>query len=84
MKKHLLAKPALKGKKRVAFRTKFEQATKMLARLARVFCEVPILVVTDSWFGNNGLLKPLRQTLNRQRNRKSGSALRFETSSFAG
>ena len=63
MKKHLLDKPALKGKKRVAFRTKFEQATKMLARLARVFCEVPILVVTDSWFGNNGLLKPLRQTL---------------------
>lgn len=24
---------------------------------------MPILVVTDSWFGNNGLLKPLRQTL---------------------
>ena len=24
---------------------------------------MPVLVVTDSWFGNNGLLKPLRQTL---------------------
>ena len=66
MKKHLLAKPALKGKKPVEFRTKFEQATKMLARLARVFCDVPILVVTDSWFGNNGLLKPLRQILGKR------------------
>ncbi|MFZ1576294.1 MAG: transposase [Chromatiaceae bacterium] len=27
------------------------------------FPRVPVLVVTDSWFGNNGLLKPLRQAL---------------------
>ena len=63
MKKHLQAKPVVKGNKQVAFRTKFEQATEMFARLANVFTHVPVLVVTDSWFGNNGLLKPLRQTL---------------------
>ena len=33
------------------------------SRLASVFPTVPVLVVTDSWFGNNGLLKPLRQAL---------------------
>ena len=63
MKKHLQAKPVSKGKKPVEFRTKFQQAVGMFARLASVFPKVPVLVVTDSWFGNNGLLKPLRQTL---------------------
>ena len=63
MKKHLQAKPVLKGKKPVEFRTKFQQAIDMLARLGSVFPTVPVLVVTDSWFGNNGLLKPLRETL---------------------
>ncbi len=63
MQKYLQAKPVTKGKRRVEFRTKFEQATEMLTRLARVFPWVPVLVVTDSWFGNNGLLKPLRQAL---------------------
>ena len=47
----------------IKFRTKFEQATEMFARLAKVFPWVPMLVVTDSWFGNNGLLKPLRKAL---------------------
>jgi hypothetical protein len=63
MKKDLQAKPVTKGKKRVEFRTKFEQATEMLARLARVFPWAQMLVVTDSWFGNNGLFKPLRRAL---------------------
>ena len=63
MKKHLQAKPVTKGKKLIEFRTKFQQAIDMLARLASVFPAVPLLVVTDSWFGNNGLLKPLRETL---------------------
>jgi hypothetical protein len=63
MKKDLLAKPVTKGNKRVQFRTKFEQATEMLVRLAKVFPSALVLVVTDSWFGNNGLLKPLRDAL---------------------
>jgi hypothetical protein len=63
MKKHLQAKPVRKGKKPIEFRTKFEQAIDMLTRLANVLPAVPVVVVTDSWFGNNGLLKPLRQTL---------------------
>ena len=63
MKKHLQAEPVTKGDKPVEFRTKFEQAIEMFTRLARVFPLVPVLVVTDSWFGNNGLLKPLRQAL---------------------
>jgi hypothetical protein len=63
MKKLLQAQAVVKGKQRVAFRTKFEQATDMFVRLASVFSAVPVLVVTDSWFGNNGLLKPLRQAL---------------------
>jgi len=63
MKKHLQAQAVVKGKQRVKFQTKFEQATDMLLRLATVFRAVPVLVVTDSWFGNNGLLKPLRHAL---------------------
>ena len=36
---------------------------RLIERLAGVFVAVPILVVTDSWFGNQGLLKPLRAAL---------------------
>ena len=47
----------------VVFQSKFAQAVRLIARLARVFGQAPILVVADSWFGNNGLLKPLRVAL---------------------
>jgi hypothetical protein len=47
----------------VVFRSKFAQAVELIGRLGRVFADAPILVVADSWFGNNGLLKPLRQRL---------------------
>jgi hypothetical protein len=46
--------------KAVLFRSKFEQAVELIGRLGGVFTHAPILVVADSWFGNNGLLKPLR------------------------
>jgi hypothetical protein len=52
----------LRGKALV-FRTKFEQAVAAIVRLAETFCETPVLVVADSWFGNNGLLKPLAAQL---------------------
>ncbi|WP_230990729.1 hypothetical protein [Bathymodiolus platifrons methanotrophic gill symbiont] len=34
------------------------QAAQMLIEIAEHFSTVPILAVTDSWFGNNGLWKP--------------------------
>jgi len=49
--------------KAVVFRSKFEQAVRLIARLSDCFCDAPILVVADSWFGNNGLFKPLRAQL---------------------
>jgi len=47
----------------VAFADKFAQARNMISRVAACFAGVPVVVVTDSWFGNNGLFKPLRLAL---------------------
>lgn len=63
LKKTLAERTVHRGRQAVTFQTKFAQATEMLVRLAQVFREAPMLVVTDSWFGNNGLLKPLRKAL---------------------
>ncbi len=46
-----------------SFQTKLEQAAEILAQLAHHFVGVPIMVVCDSWFGNNGLFKPVRKYL---------------------
>ena len=46
-----------------SFQTKLDQAAGMLIQLAHHFTGVPVIVVCDSWFGNNGLFKPLRQQL---------------------
>jgi len=43
----------------VAFQSKMQQAVAMLTALAVAFAGTPILVVTDSWFGNDGLFRPL-------------------------
>ena len=51
------------GGQAVVFQTKFAQAVRLIRRLAGVFPAAPVLVVADSWFGNNGLLKPLRAAL---------------------
>jgi len=48
------------------FQTKLEQAAAMIIEIASHFAGVPILVVADSWFGNNGLFKPVRQELGLQ------------------
>ena len=45
------------------FQTKLEQAAEMLIQLADHFSGVPLTVVCDSWFGNNGLFKPVRKIL---------------------
>ena len=44
----------------LTFETTFTQAVRLIQTRAAVWPRAPILVVTDSGFGNNGLLKPLR------------------------
>jgi len=51
------------GGKESSFQTKLDQAVEMVTQLARHFVHVPITVVCDSWFGNDGLFKPLRKHL---------------------
>ena len=50
-------------RKALVFTDKFAQAVELIARLGAFFVQAPVLVVTDSWFGNNGLFKPLRARL---------------------
>jgi hypothetical protein len=50
-------------RKALVFADKFAQAVVLIARLGACFMQCPVLVVTDSWFGNNGLFQPLRQQL---------------------
>jgi hypothetical protein len=45
------------------FEDKFAQAVRLITEVAAVFADVPMLVVADSWFGNRGLLAPLREAL---------------------
>ena len=64
LKKDLLKpEPIMIGPKKVVFRSKLEHAVDMIVELAAAFRDVPVLVVCDSWFGNNGLLRPLRNAL---------------------
>ena len=49
-----------KSGKTVRFQTKMAQAVEMLRQVAAHFVDVPVLVVTDSWFGNAGLHRPLQ------------------------
>ncbi len=55
-------KPTYNGKE-IEFQSKHEQAVDMLTEVADEFPESDIMVVTDSWFGNNGLWSPLRKEL---------------------
>jgi len=55
-------KPTYRGQP-VAFQKKHRQAVDMLSVIAAQFPESRMLVVSDSWFGNNGLWKPLRKNL---------------------
>lgn len=48
---------------KVAFETKLAQAADMITEIAGAFGSAPIITITDSWFGNNGLWKPLHHEL---------------------
>lgn len=63
MKKTIVAGNVKINGKAVPFQTKFEQAVEMLSKITEAFHDIPLLVVTDSWFGNNGLFKPMRNTI---------------------
>jgi hypothetical protein len=54
-----LKKPALE------FKTKIDQAVEMVFSIAEIFQQGTILLITDSWFGNDSLYKPLNQGLGR-------------------
>lgn len=47
---------------RVDFQSKMTQAAQMLCSVAAHFANLPVLVVADSWFGNDGLFRPLRES----------------------
>ena len=47
----------------VPFQTKLAQARQMLIEIAGYFSTSPLLAITDSWFGNQGLWKPVQQAL---------------------
>jgi hypothetical protein len=55
-------KPTYRGQP-VAFEKKHRQAVDMLRVVAAQFPKSKVLVVSDSWFGNDGLWSPLRKEL---------------------
>ena len=56
-RKRMLSKPVIE------FKTKLEQAVDMIIDIAGAFDQTRILTITDSWFGNSGLWKPLHKKL---------------------
>jgi hypothetical protein len=54
--------PTFKGKD-IVFQSKHRQAVDMLRIVAAQFSLSKFLIVTDSWFGNDGLWRPLRKAL---------------------
>lgn len=46
----------------VDFQSKMTQAAQMLCSVAAHFANLPVLVVADSWFGNDGLFRPLSES----------------------
>lgn len=57
--------PAYNGKP-IEFQSKHKQAVGMITDVAAQFPDTNILVVTDSWFGNNGMWEPLYRELDKQ------------------
>ena len=48
---------------KLEFKSKLAMAVEMITQLAEVFRQMRIIVITDSWFGNDGLWKPLNDRL---------------------
>lgn len=60
-------KPTFKNEE-ISFQNKHQQAVEMLAVVGKEFPQQGILVVADSWFGNQGLWKPLHKELGKRVN----------------
>ena len=63
MKQTIAAKKVRVDGKIPLFQTKFEQIIEMLPEISAAFPAIPLLVVTDSWFGNDRLLKLMCKTV---------------------
>lgn len=61
LKKTIEQRP--RSKPEIKFESKLEQAVHMITDIADTFRQTPIIGITDSWFGNNGLWKPLHKKL---------------------
>ena len=59
----------------VRFADKLTQAQGWIERLARCLAGAPLLVVCDSWFGNNGLFKPPRERVHLLSRRRLNATL---------
>ena len=57
--------PVYNGKP-IGFQSKHAQAVSMITNVAAEFSDANILVVADSWFGNNCMWEPLHKGLGRQ------------------
>ncbi len=65
--KELKNKDIQVGKEQVVFKNKLDQAIEMLVEIHNDL-KGPILAVTDSWFGNNGLFGPARKIIGKEFN----------------
>jgi hypothetical protein len=58
-------KPTYRGNE-IVFKTKYRHAVDMLINIVAKFPVSSLLVVSDSWFGNNGLWAPMRKEIGQQ------------------
>jgi DDE superfamily endonuclease len=63
------------------FQTKYAQAVEILSRISTAFRDRPLLIIADSWFGNDGLFKPMREVVGQHTHILS--RLRVNASMFA-
>ena len=63
MKKTIAAGKVKINGKAPLFQTKYAQAVEMLSKISMTFRDTPLLIITDSWFGNDGLFKPMREVV---------------------
>ena len=66
LKKTIEKRKQALGKPKIEFETKLEQAADMIIDIADAFKSTRIIAITDSWFGNNGLWKPLHHNLDQR------------------